>query len=31
MAAPLPAEGEVYPIAFIKDIAESELSEPSAG
>ncbi|MUL66369.1 GNAT family N-acetyltransferase [Mycobacterium sp. CBMA 234] len=31
MAEPLPAEGEVYPIAFAKDIAESEVSEPSAG
>ncbi|BBX84673.1 GNAT family N-acetyltransferase [Mycolicibacterium aubagnense] len=31
MAQPLPAEGEVYPIAFVKDIAAFELSEPSAG
>lgn len=31
MAEPLPAEGEVYPIAFSKDLTESGLSEPSAG
>lgn len=31
MAEPLPAEGEVYPVAFVKDIAQSGLSEPSAG
>lgn len=31
MTEPLPAEGGVYPIAFAKDIAESELSVPSRG